>query len=230
MIHAFGAPQSPVPRLLAALAARGHEIGAARPGRPLEQATLLLGPGVALDDMALGVLLGAWRSAPGARVLIVSLLGAHPDARAPRLKALWRTEELARGSGMSVLTLRLAPLVGPATPLWLHLRSGPRLPRGGRQLIQPVDEDDAIETIDRALRGRAAWEGWYEVVGEEVMSLAELAALAASAGPRLPRGAGAWEPPLEEMQEHRLGEVGPWRAHFSITPARVRERMAAWAS
>ena len=229
MIHAFGDPDPPVPRLMAALVARGHEIRAAQASRPEGRTTLVLGPGVSLDSMALGVLLGAWRTAPGARVLVLSLVGAHRDARARRLRDLWDLEERARGSGMPVLTLRFAPLLGRECPLWLRLRSRPRLPHDGRQILHPVCEDDAVETLDRALRDRAPWEGWYEVAGEEALTLAEIAALAAAAGPPLARGAGEWEPPLEEMAEHRLCEAGPWRDHFGIVPARVSERARAWA-
>jgi hypothetical protein len=228
VIHAFGAPEMPVPRLLAAMLERGHAIQSAATGRPGEKATLLLGPGIALDGMALGVLLGAWRTAPGARVLVMSLLGAHPDARERRLKGLWQIEELARGSGMPVLTLRLAPIVGPNSPLWLHLRSRPRLPRGGRQVIQPVFEGDVVETMDRALRGDAPWEGWYEVAGEAAMSLAELAELASAAGPPMPRGAGEWEPPLDEMKEHRLSEPVQWREHFRMTPTAIQDLAGSW--
>ncbi len=230
MIHAFGAPHPPVARLIAALAERGHDVRPAAAARPEGRATLVLGPGVDLEPMALGVLLGAWRTAPGARVLIVSLIGAHPDARAGRLKRMWELEERARGSGIPALTVRLAPLVGPASPFWLRLRSRPRLPRGGRQLLNPVCETDVVETLDLALTDRAAWEGWYELAGEEALTLAEIAALAAAAGPALPRGAGEWEPPLEELAEHRLAEAQAWREHFGIEPGRVSERAAAWAA
>jgi uncharacterized protein YbjT (DUF2867 family) len=178
--------------------------------------------------MALGVLLGAWRTAPGARVLTLSLIGAHPDARARRLRQMWEVEERARDSGMAALTLRLAPMVGPESPFWLRLRSAPRLPKSGRQPLNPVCEDDVVETIDRALKGPAEWEGWYELAGEEVLTLAELAALAAACGPALPRGAGAWEPPLDELAEQRLSEAAAWRDHFGLTPGQVSERAAAW--
>jgi len=217
----------PVQRLMAALAARGHEVRAAAAARPVEQATLVLGPGIDIDPMALGVLLGAWRTAPRARVLVISLLGVHPDARERRLRRLWEVEERARGSGMPSLTLRLAPLVGPQSPLWLKLRSRPRLPRGGRQLLNPVFEDDVVETLDRALSDRAPWDGWFELVGEEAMTLAELAELAAS-GASLPRGSGEWEPPLAEMREHRLSEARPWREHFDLQPASVRQAVPGW--
>ena len=61
------------------------------------------------------------------------------------------------------------------------------------------------------------------------MSLAELAALAAEwpedAAPGAP---GAWEPPLEEMAEHRLCEASPWLGHFEIAVRPLAERAAAW--
>jgi hypothetical protein len=227
VIHVYGAADEPVPRLIAALAARGHTVGGGRSG-PGENATLVLGPGPALDEAALGVLLGGWSKAPGARVLVLSLIGAHPDARALRLHRLWELEERARGSGLPVLTLRLAPLVGPTSPLWLKLRTRPRLPREGRQLLNPVAETDVIETLERALDGRAKWKGWFELAGADAISLAELAALASARGPG--NGRGAWEPPLEEMAEHRLCEPGPWQRHFGIEPRPIAALAAEWVA
>jgi uncharacterized protein YbjT (DUF2867 family) len=230
MIHVFGAVDPPVPRLIAQLAARGHRVGAGARGEsePADRdSTLVLGPGPELDDLALGVLLGAWRKAPGARLLVVSLIGAHPDARAARLKRLWELEERARGFALPVLTLRLAPIVGPASPLWLKLGSRPRLPRGGRDVVQPVFESDVIETLERALDGRAKWNGWYEVAGPEPLTLAELAALASARA--APHGRGEWEPPLDEMMEQRLCEPEPWLRHFALTPHSITEQAAAWA-
>jgi uncharacterized protein YbjT (DUF2867 family) len=214
---------------LAALAMRGHRLGsdAAPPEQQEDAATLVLGPGVELDELALGVLLGAWRRARGARVLVLSLIGAHPDARAGRLRNLWRLEEWARGSGLPVLTLRLAPLVGPASPLWLRLRSRPRLPRAGRRPLNPVDEADALETLSLALAGRALWEGWYEIAGPEALSLGDLAELARAAGPAAQRG--DWEPPLEELAEHRLSESEPWARHFGVSPGAITSRAREWA-
>jgi len=230
VIHLFGAPDPPVPRLIAALAARGHVMARAAGEKLSGPATLVLGAEKSLDALALGVLAGAWKKTGRARLLVLSALGAHPDARAPRLRRLWELEESARGLALPVLVLRLGPLFGPDSPLWLKLRSRPRLPRGGRALIQPVAELDVLETLERALDGRAAWKGWYEVAGSEPLSLAELVELA-------PRGArdrasldgAAWEPPLEEMNEHRLAEAEPWIRHFQITPRPIREQVAAWA-
>ena len=220
MIHAFGQPDPPVPRLLSALG------GTATDGH----STLVLAPGTRADALAIGVLLDSWSRTERPRVLVIDTLGAHRDARAPRLRAMWDLEELARSTRMPVLTLRLGPLVGPASPFWLKLRSRPRLPRGGADLLNPVAEADVIETLSRALDGRAAWEGWYEVAGPEVLSLAELAALAAAAGPRLPGGAGAWEPPLAELAEHRLAEAEPWLAHFDLSPSPIAAAAPGWAA
>jgi uncharacterized protein YbjT (DUF2867 family) len=241
VIHAYGEPDPPAPRLLASLAERGHAVspGGAPGGRaaaeprgagPRRDPTLVLASGGAPDFAALGVLLGAWRSAPGARVLVLSSLGAHPDARAARLRWLWMLEEHARASGLPVLTLRLGPLIGPRSPLWLRLRRQPRLPRGGEKLLNPVAETDVVETLARALDGRAKWEGWYEVAGPDVMSLAELVALAREAGPP-PRGEnGAWEPPLRELSEHRLAEADGWLEHFAMRVRPVGEQAQRWAA
>ena len=81
-----------------------------------------------------------------------------------------------------------------------------------------------METLERALSGRAPWEGWYEVAGPEAWTLAELVELArASGAPRGAPGAG-WEPPLAEIEEHRLAEAGPWLAHFGLEPRPLAER------
>jgi uncharacterized protein YbjT (DUF2867 family) len=193
-------------------------------------ATLVLGAEKTLDPLALAMLAGAWRKTGRARLLVLSALGAHRDARAPRLRRLWELEESARALALPVLVLRLGALLGPDSPLWRKLRSRPRLPRGGRSLIQPVAEHHVIETLERALDGRAAWEGWYEVAGAEPLSLAELAALAAS-GPRdrASLEGGEWEPPLDEVNEHRLAEAEPWLTHFQLTARPICEEARAWA-
>jgi uncharacterized protein YbjT (DUF2867 family) len=228
MIHVFGSPDPPVPRLIAALTGRGHSISPAAAGGDRNSATLVLAGGSRLDRMALGVLLGAWRYAAGARVLILSRLGSHPDARAKSLRELWDLEEYARTSGMATLTLRFAPLLGPTSPMWLRMRESPRLPNGGRALVQPVAESDVVETLDRLFRNPGRWDGWYELAGAEAFTLAELVELARPSGaPRAHEGA-AWEPPLQEIAEHRLADNAPWIERFGIAPKSIREEAASW--
>ncbi|HET7225519.1 MAG TPA: hypothetical protein VFK69_07355, partial [Candidatus Eisenbacteria bacterium] len=140
-------------------------------------------------------------------------------------RALWAIEELARGSGVPTLALRLGPVVAPELPLWRRLARCGRLPRGGTKLVNPVTLADAIETLRRAFAIEAAWEGWYEVAGAEAWSLAELAAAArdtASAGP------AAWEPPLAELLEHRLAECGPWLERFRLAPHALSHEVRGW--
>lgn len=227
MIYTYGTPDVPVSRLVAALAERGHAHAPDSGPGTESDATLVLGPVLEPDTMGLDGLLSAWEAAPSARILVVSLLGAHRDARQQRLKSMWDVEEMARATRLPVLTLRLAPLVGPTSPMWAKLARKPRLPRGGRDLIQPVLEEDVLRSLDRALSGHARWEGWYELAGPHVFTLGELRDLAVAAGPRT--GRGEWEPPLDEIREHRIAEVEPWASHFGVTPSDIRETAAAWA-
>lgn len=205
----------PANRLLAALASEGTPMtGDARRLEGAAAVTLVLSSAPALPDVA-GLV--ASLGVRPVRALVLSRLGAHLDARHTSLQQLWRLEEAARAAIPATLTLRFAPLLGAGTPLWNKLRSRPSLPRGGRQMLNPVAERDALETLRRALDGRAAWGGWFEVAGPEVVTLAELRDLAAQAGPG--PDAGAWEPSLDEMAEHRLAESEPWAMHFGLTPA-----------
>ena len=211
----------PAGRLLGALVAHGHTVFARPEMLPAgdEPVTLAVSDGPFVFDFV-----GAVRALGSRkfRVLLLSRLGAHPDARCTSLQRLWRLEEHVRAGGAPTLTLRMAPLVGPGTRLWRKLRSRPSLPRGGRKLVNPVAETDAVETLLRALDGRGPWRGWYEVAGAEALTLAELRDLAA----RTPgeTAGGAWEPPLEEIAEHRLAECEPWATDFGVAPT----PLAAW--
>ena len=220
MILAPGLLDPPAGRLLGVLAAEGETVVSDPRRLPAGEAPVTIavstGPFV-FDFVGLVAALGGRPF----RALVLSRLGAHPDARHPALQRLWRLEEHVRGGGAPTRTLRLAPLLGPGTPLWRRLRSLPALPRGGRQLVNPVAESDALETLRRALDGRAPWAGWFEVAGPEAWSLAELRDLARPAGRAA--DAGEWEPALEEMAEHRLAEREPWASHFGIEPLGVAE-------
>jgi len=211
----------PAGRLLGALVAHGHAVFARPEMLPPgdEAVTLAVADGPFVFDFVGAV--RALGSRPF-RVLLLSRIGAHPDARCGSLQRLWRLEEHVRAGGAPTLTLRFAPLVGPEAPLWRKLRSRPSLPRGGRKLVNPVAEIDAVQTLLCALDGRGPWRGWYEVAGDEAVTLAELRDLAARTSGST---GGAWEPPLEEIAEHRLAESEPWATDFGITPTSI----AAWS-
>jgi uncharacterized protein YbjT (DUF2867 family) len=230
VIHAYGSPDPPAPRLLAALAGHGHTVTPATPADARPSSILVLAAGATLDPLALGVLLGAWRYAPAARVLVLSRLGAHPDARAKGLRQLWNLEENARATGLPTLTLRLAPLLGPATPLWNQLRRQPRLGREKEWVIQPVVETDVVSALARLFSGKVPWEGWYEVAGREAFTLGELAALAARAGAPDVTSPAAWEPALPEIGEQRLAESGPWLEAFGVAARPLADRIADWGA
>lgn len=227
MIVVPGPLDPPAARLLAALGERGVdaplEPRALPPGD--DPVTLAVSTGPFVFDFA--GLVAALAGRPF-RVLLLSRLGAHPDANAPGLRRLWRLEEHVRGGGAPTLTLRFAPIVGDGAPLWNRLRSRPSLPRGGRMLLHPVHEADAVETLVRALADPAPWSGWYEVAGPEIFSLAELRDLAVARGPGA--DAGAWEPPLDELAEHRLAESAPWLARFGLAPEPLAARLAERAA
>jgi uncharacterized protein YbjT (DUF2867 family) len=211
-----GVLDPPAGRLLDALRTRGGPLTVSAGAIPAgsEPVTLAISTGPFVFDFA-----GLVASLGGrpCRALLLSRLGAHPDARTPTLRRMWRLEEHVRGGGLPTLTLRFAPLVGPGSPLWNRLRSRPRLPARGRMLLNPALERDAVETLVRALAETEPWEGWYEVAGPEAWTLAELRDLGARAGRA--RDRGAWEPPLAEMAEHRIAESEPWASRFRLTPA-----------
>ena len=224
----------PADRLLTKVSASGHVVvtGAdtlrvalggtsAVPGsQPPPLVTLAISDGpIVFDFLGFVQSLGDCRL----RVLMLSRLGAHPDARAASLQRLWRLEEHVRGGGLPTLTLRFAPIVGPDAPLWKLLRTRPALGSQARKLVNPVAERDAVETLLRALDGRAMWHGWFEVASDDVVSLGDLSAMAALAPGE--KAGGAWEPSLDEIAEHRLAESAPWAQHFGITPT----PLATWA-
>ncbi len=214
-------------RLLQALARRGHPVagGAVAPG---ESGTAFLCPAPGEDVAPLRSWIESLRPGPSLRLLVVTCLGAHPDARSASLRDCWMLEETARARAAPLLVLRLGPLLGPRSPLWRHLRAGARPGRRSDLLLNPVAESDVVETLDRALSQRAEWRGWFEVVGPEVWSLGELAALARGGGRAAGGDGGFWEPPLEELDEHRLAEAAPWLGHFGVSVRPLAVQAQAW--
>jgi hypothetical protein len=206
----------PADRLIGALAERGVTLYDDPSDLPAgtEPVTLAVSDGPFVFDFAGAVReLGEHRF----RVLVLSRLGAHPDAGAMSLRRLWRLEEHVRGGGAPTLTLRLAPLVGPDAPLWGWLRSRPALLHAAAASWRTRCTKVTLETIVRHV-GPAAW-GLVRGGGRGTVSLAELRdRRRPRRGPRRDR---ACEPTTDEIDEHRLAECEPWASHFGITPVRL---------
>ena len=214
MIHAPGVAQGAMARLVPALKARGLEISADESPDLEGGSTLLMTTPV--DWMRLGVWLAPWRVARGARLIVVSRIGAHPDAKAASLQDLWRLEEYARVSLIPTLTFRLAPLVSKQSPFWMRLAARPKFGPEARQLVMPVLEEDAVTALERALREERPSEDWYEVVGRDARSLEEWAGIASTGAAAAPDATVPWEPEIEELAEHRLAEPEIWQERFGI--------------
>jgi uncharacterized protein YbjT (DUF2867 family) len=211
VIHVPAPPSGGVARLVAALRARGAEITDQVAPEPGVGATLLLTTPV--DWLHLSMWLAHWHVARSCRLLVLSRVGAHPDAVAPSLQDLWRLEEHARVSLIPTLVLRLAPLVAADSPFWLRLRHA-RLGPEGRAVVMPVVEEDALKGLESALREtNGRWEGWFEVTGPEARTVAEWAEVAARRGSS---SAEVWEPDAAELLEHRLSEPELWQRRFGV--------------
>lgn len=224
MIHAPSMGTGGAARLMRQLRERGLEVQDTPQPDLREPSTLVLTTPV--HWMKLGVWMAPWRVARGARLLVLSRIGAHPDAKAQELRDLWQLEEYARVSLIPAVTLRFAPLVAEESPFWMRLRSRPRLREEGRSVLMPVLESDALAVLERVLRETKPSEDWFEIVGPEARSLDEWIEMAASRGVATGEEAGAWEPPLEELTEHRLCEPQIWQDHFGMKAQSV----SRWAA
>src|SRR5206468_9787591 len=155
-------------------------------------------------------------------VLVLSWIGAHPDAREALLQRLWELEEAARAAAPRVLVLRFAPVVGAGSPLVARLAESPRLEaRLGRSLVQPIHESDAIEGLAQLLSGRVEWRGWYEVCGSDALTVGELAARSAAGAFGRPNARPAWEPSPGVLRAQGMIEWEPWAYACGVTPRRL---------
>ena len=202
----------PTPRLLEAARERmSHDGTPAAPDVRIIAAVTTGDPGSQL----VGVV-------PGMRIVMLDWIGTHPDAEDAALKASWELEEAARATGADVVALRLAPLVGPGSPLMAWLARRPGLDaRSRRRPLQPVLETDAVATIARAWSGEGPREGAFEICGKDVVDLGELLDLAVAQGTAAFTAAPECEPSLAILRGQGLSEWEPWAVAFGIMPSPI---------
>ena len=199
--------------------------------RLFEAAWMLAGPR-AIDPARVGVVGTAHAAAdavtpcaPNATIerwLVLSWIGAHPDARDPLLAALWALEEAARATGLPTLVLRLAPLVGPRSPLLALLRDNPkRDARLDRRLVQPVLEADVVAGLAKWIDGSAVWGDWFEVCGPDALSVGELIQLTQAGHFGALDAAPAWEPSPAVLRSQGLSEWEAWALATGVTPRSI---------
>jgi len=212
----------PGPRLLAAAEARALDRAGAAAIEPASMLVLGATPG----DR------GAVTPVPAdgdyERVLVLSWIGAHRDAREPLLARLWDLEEAARATRRPAIVLRFAPLIGASSPLLAHLARRPRLDaRLERSLIQPMHEDEAVEGLARLLAGQVEWAGWFEVCGPEPLTVGELAAYVAAGALGSAEAAPGWEPSPAVIRAQGMAEWEPWARASGVTPRRITGAVVA---
>jgi uncharacterized protein YbjT (DUF2867 family) len=151
--------------------------------------------------------------------LVLGWIGTHPDAIARGLRWLWQVEEACRASDAGVVAIRLAPMMGPHTPLGRRLRGGPVPARVRHRPLQPVLEHDVVQVIDRIVAGRGPRSGWFEVCGPEIVTLTALSERARAQGRAVEPG--AWEPDLDVLAEMPLVEPDLWQRAYGVSAGSV---------
>lgn len=119
-----------------------------------------------------------------ARLVLVSGIGADPQARSPYIRARGRGELVVRQAFPSATIVRPSAMFGPGDALFGTLadivRLLPVVPLigGGRTRLQPVYVDDVAEAIVRMLADRGTAGQTYELAGPGVYTLRELVGFA----------------------------------------------------
>ncbi len=158
-------------------------------------------------------LIAAMQAAGVRRLLQMSALHAgHGDSH--YLQARGRAEQRVRGSGLAWTLFRPSVVAGPGDGLFCRfdalLRFAPVLPIGRADArFQPVWVGDVVEAYARALGDDASIGQSYDLVGPEVMTLAQIVRLTAAARGRhraviaLPEALGRLQ---AEIGEHLPGK------------------------
>ena len=119
-----------------------------------------------------------------ARLVLVSGIGADPQARSPYIRARGRGELVVRQAFPSATIVRPSAMFGPGDALFGTLadiiRLLPVVPLigGGLTRLQPVYVEDVAEAISRMLADPATAGHTYELAGPDVYTLRDLVSFA----------------------------------------------------
>ncbi len=140
--------------------------------------------GTDLESLHAGIASRCFRAAKGAsvvKVVMVTALGAGPDAASLYHRTKWRAEEALRGSGLGWVVLRPSLIVGRSighrdskmVRRYVELierRSRVPLVLGGRNRVQPIVVTDLAQAVCKVLE-RSDWDGrTLELGGAEAMT------------------------------------------------------------
>ena len=159
------------------------------------------------------VMIAAMQAAGVRRLLQMSALHAG-EGESHYLRSRGRAEQRVRGSGLAWTLLRPSVIAGPGDGLFCRfdalLRLAPVLPIGRADArFQPVWVGDVVEAYARALGDDASIGQSYDLVGPDVMTLAQIVRMTAKARGRhraviaLPEALGRLQ---AEIGEHLPGK------------------------
>ncbi len=121
----------------------------------------------------------ACRMAGVTHVVLVSVLGAHPDSANRYLSSKGQAERIVVESGLSAAIIRTPILLGPGTAgarAIVHQASQRTVTilGGGRHSIRPLDVDDLCRAILRCCTAPRLGVAIYELVGPETITYREV--------------------------------------------------------
>lgn len=192
--------------------------------------------------------IAAMKASGTRRLLQMSALNAgHGESH--YLQSRGRAEAKVRASGLAWTMFRPSVIAGPGDGLFCRfdalLRVAPVLPIAhGHTRFQPVWVEDVAEAYARALLDEGTVGEVYDLVGPDVLSLAEIVQLTASARGRhrmvvpLPEPLGRWQANVGELLPGKPISRDNWRSlaldstsqdnglpRLGITPTRVINRV-----
>lgn len=136
------------------------------------------------EGATLALLRAAERSGV-ARIVYLSIVGAAPDSGNACLSSKGFAERILREGKVPSTVLRVPMVLGPGelAAHALRARAGARfalLVRGGASLEQPLDAEDLVRAIARALEDGSDAHRAFDLAGPECVSRRELVARAAA--------------------------------------------------